>query len=169
MDAKMRGYAIGEMSRLTGVNIETIRYYERIGVLPEPDRTAGGNRQYSHDQLKRLFFVKRCRDLGFSLNEIRALLTMVDGRDFTCNQIHQMTVSHLDNIRQKLTDLKRLETSLKKLPSITWQPPAAKAMSPNARSSTRCLSRAECYTSQFAEVSSVTTWKDMLILFYICT
>jgi len=57
--ANTKGYAIGEMSRRTGVNIETIRYYERIGVLPRPDRTRGGNRQYNHDQLKRLFFVKR--------------------------------------------------------------------------------------------------------------
>ena len=107
-----KGYAIGEMSRLTGVNIETIRYYERIGVLPRPDRTAGGNRQYNYDQLKRLFFVKRCRGLGFSLDEIRALLDMVDGQDFTCNDVHGMTVTHLASVRKKLQDLKRLEQAL---------------------------------------------------------
>jgi len=112
-----RGYAIGEISRLTGVNIETIRYYERIKIMPRPDRTQGGNRQYNHEQLKRLSFVKRCRDLGFSLDEIRALLQMVDRDDFTCNEVHTMTVSHLATVKHKLDDLKRLEKSLKKMAS----------------------------------------------------
>lgn len=112
---KSRGYAIGKMSRQTGVNIETIRYYERIGVLPRPDRTEGGNRQYNHDQLKRLFFVKRCRGLGFSLDEIRALLEMVDRRDFTCNDVHTMTIDHLASVRRKLQDLKKLERALTKM------------------------------------------------------
>ena len=79
-----RGYPIGEMSKHTGVNIETIRYYERIKIMPQPDRTAGGNRQYNHDELKRLSFIKTSRELGFSINEIRALLEMVDRQDFTC-------------------------------------------------------------------------------------
>ncbi len=107
-----KGYAIGEMSRRTGVNIETIRYYERIAIMPRPDRTGGGNRQYNHEQLKRLFFVKRCRGLGFSLDEIRALLEMVDRSDFTCNHVHAMTIAHLANVRKKLLDLKRLEQAL---------------------------------------------------------
>ncbi|VAW01507.1 Heavy metal resistance transcriptional regulator HmrR [hydrothermal vent metagenome] len=110
-----RGYAIGEMSRATAVNIETIRYYERIGVMPKPDRTAGGNRQYSHDQLKRLFFIRRCRDLGFSLSEVRALLAMVDGQDFSCSQVHEMTIAHLGTIRQKLTSLQQLEKTLQQM------------------------------------------------------
>jgi len=110
-----RGYAIGEMSQLTGVNIETVRYYERIGIMPKPDRTAGGNRQYNHDQLKRLAFVKKCRDLGFSLDEIRALLEMVDRNDFTCGEVHQMTISHLATVKSKLADLKRLEKTLGKM------------------------------------------------------
>lgn len=110
-----KGYAIGEMSQLTGVNIETIRYYERIDIMPKPDRTEGGNRQYNHDQLKRLSFIRRCRELGFSLTEIRALLTMSDRDDFTCGEVYQMTMSHLANIKQKLNDLKGLERSLKKM------------------------------------------------------
>jgi len=109
------GYAIGEISRATAVNIETIRYYERIGVMPKPDRTAGGNRQYNHDQLKRLFFIRRCRDLGFSLSEVRALLAMVDGHDFSCNQVHEMTIAHLGTIRQKLSDLQQLEKTLQQM------------------------------------------------------
>ena len=110
-----KGYAIGEMSRRTGVNIETIRYYERINLLPKPDRTAGGNRQYNHEQLKRLTFVRRSRELGFSIAEIKALLGMVDGKDFTCGEVHDMTVSHLSNVKNKISDLRRLEKVLKKM------------------------------------------------------
>ncbi|MEL6202284.1 MAG: helix-turn-helix domain-containing protein [Pseudomonadota bacterium] len=110
-----RGYAIGAMSRETKVNIETIRYYERIGIMPKPDRTEGGNRQYNHDQLKRLFFIKRCRELGFSIEEIRALLQMVDRADFTCGEVHSMTTNHLTSVKRKISDLKRLERALKSM------------------------------------------------------
>lgn len=112
-----RGYKIGEMSRETGVNIETIRYYEKIGIMPEPDRTEGGNRQYNHNQLKRLHFVKRCRELGFSISEIRALLDMVDQKDITCAEVHGMTMGHLSAVRQKMADLRRLEKALKSMAS----------------------------------------------------
>lgn len=108
-----KGYAIGEMSRKTGVNIETIRYYERSDLLPKPDRTPGGHRQYNHDQLKHLTFIKRCRELGFSIAEIRSLLEMVDGKEFTCSEVHGMTISHLTNVKKKIVDLKRMETTLK--------------------------------------------------------
>ena len=109
---KKRGYAIGVMSRETGVNIETIRYYERIGIMPKPDRTEGGNRQYNHDQLKRLFFIRRCRELGFSIAEIKALLHMTDRQDFTCGEVHTMTIEHLATVRKKINDLWRLEKVL---------------------------------------------------------
>ncbi len=107
-----RGYPIGAMSRRTGVNIETIRYYERIGIMPEPGRTAGGNRQYDHDHLKRLFFIRRCRQLGFSIEEIRALLAMVDARELSCAEVHAVTIAHLSDIKAKIADLKRLEKAL---------------------------------------------------------
>ncbi len=107
-----RGYAIGQMSRETGVNIETIRYYERIGIMPKPDRTAGGNRQYNHDQLKRLFFIRRARGLGFSLEEIRGLFEMVDRKDFTCGEVHDLTVDHLASVQDKIANLKKLEKAL---------------------------------------------------------
>jgi MerR family mercuric resistance operon transcriptional regulator len=112
-----RGYAIGELSHLTKVNIETIRYYERIAIMPKPDRTGGGNRQYNHEQLKRLSFIKSCRNLDFSLAEIRALLDMVDHNDFTCGEVHKMTISHLATIKTKLANLKRLEKTLNKMAS----------------------------------------------------
>jgi MerR family mercuric resistance operon transcriptional regulator len=107
-----RGYAIGQMSRETGVNIETIRYYERIGIMPKPDRTAGGNRQYNHDQLKRLFFIRRARGLGFSLEEIRGLFEMVDRKDFSCSEVHDLTVDHLASVQDKIANLKKLEKAL---------------------------------------------------------
>lgn len=109
------GYAIGVMSRETSVNIETIRYYERIGIMPRPDRTEGGNRQYNHDQLKRLFFIKRCRELGFSIEEIKALLQMVDRADFTCGEVHTMTIDHLSTVKKKVSDLRRLEKALRSM------------------------------------------------------
>jgi len=107
-----RGYPIGQMSRETDVNIETIRYYERIGIMPEPDRTAGGNRQYNHDQLKRLFFIRRARGLGFSLEEIRGLFEMVDRKDFSCAEVHDLTVDHLASVQGKIANLKKLEKAL---------------------------------------------------------
>ena len=107
-----RGYQIGRMSGLTGVNIETIRYYERIGILPKPDRTAGGNRQYNQDQLKHLFFIRRSRELGFSIVEIRALLEMVDRKDFSCGEVLGLTVKHLASVREKIAGLKKLERAL---------------------------------------------------------
>ena len=112
---KDKGYAIGEMSRKTGVNIETIRYYERTDLLPKPDRTRGGNRQYNYEQLKRLKFVRRSRDLGFSIAKIKALLEMVDGVDLTCGEVHDMTIFHLSNVKTKIDDLKQLEKTLKKI------------------------------------------------------
>lgn len=107
-----RGYPIGEMSRLSGVRIETIRYYERIAIMPSPDRTPGGNRQYNHDQLQRLFFIGRARQLGFSIGEIRALLEMVDRNDFSCGDVHKLTVSHLGTVKAKIASLKKLESVL---------------------------------------------------------
>lgn len=107
-----RGYPIGEMSKRTGVNIETIRYYERIKIMPQPDRTAGGNRQYNHEQLKRLSFIKASRELGFSIDEIRALLEMVDRQDFTCGEVHGLTIGHLASVREKIKGLHKLEKAL---------------------------------------------------------
>ena len=108
-----RALSIGGMSGKTGVNIETIRYYERIGIMPRPMRTEGGHRAYDADQLKRLAFIKRSRELGLSLGEVRALLDLVDTGTYTCAEVHEMTMKHLASIRKKLNDLRRLERVLK--------------------------------------------------------
>lgn len=113
----MKPITIGGLSKQTGVNIETIRYYERIGVLPGPPRTSGGHRLYGEDHLKRLTFVRRSRELGFPLEEIRGLLRMVDGDDYSCDEVKDLTLDHLAEIRSKIADLKKLEKVLKDMAS----------------------------------------------------
>jgi MerR family mercuric resistance operon transcriptional regulator len=99
----------------TGVNIETIRYYERIGLVPAPPRTAGRQRAYDADHVKRLAFIRRSRELGFSLDQIRDLLGLVRGHELTCAEVKTLTEQHVADIRRKLTDLKRLERVLNDL------------------------------------------------------
>lgn len=109
------GLLIGDIARLSGVQVETIRYYERIGVVPKPARTKGGHRLYSSDQLNRLVFIRRSRELGFSLAEVRTLLDLIDGDEMTCEEVHGITMEHLSKVRQKVADLRRLEKALKEL------------------------------------------------------
>lgn len=104
--------SIGKLSKQSGVNIETIRYYEKIGVMPAPGRSAGGFRIYEPDHLKRLSFVRRSRQLGFSLDEIRNLLRLVDGHGHTCAEVHALMLSHLAEIRRKIRDLRRLQRAM---------------------------------------------------------
>lgn len=106
---------IGSLSKQTGCNIETIRYYEREGLLPEPPRSEGGHRQYDDTHLKRLTFIRRSRELGFTLQEVRGLLRIVDGEHYTCAEVKTVTLDHLADIRGKLADLKKLEKVLKEL------------------------------------------------------
>ena len=108
-------YGIGALSRATGVKIETIRYYERQELLTNPPRTEGGHRCYGQDHLKRLLFIRRSRQLGFSMEEIRELLVMVDGNSYTCGQIKAITVEHAKSIRTKITDLEKMESTLLKI------------------------------------------------------
>ncbi len=106
--------AIGELSRQSGVNIETVRYYERIKILPAPPRTATGRRIYDSAHLRTLAFIRRSRELGFSLNEIRTLINLGGPGKATCRQVREITAHHLENIRAKLNDLKKLEHVLAK-------------------------------------------------------
>jgi len=117
MNATPQPMTIGALSEHTGCNIETIRYYERIGMMPKPPRTQGGHRLYAEEHLKRLTFVRRSRELGFSLEQIRALLRFVDGGRYTCSQVKTITLEHLDDVRARLKDLRRLEKVLKTMAS----------------------------------------------------
>lgn len=109
------GLSIGALSKHSGVNIETVRYYEKIGVMPAPDRSAKGYRIYGADHLKRLSFVRRSRQLGFSLDEIRGLLRLVDGHAYTCTQVRELTLDHVAEIRRKIEDLKRLKRVMEEM------------------------------------------------------
>ncbi len=103
---------IGALSRCTGCNVETIRYYERIGIMPEPARTAGGHRQYDQGHVRRLSFIRRSRALGFSPDTVRELLSFVDGGEWTCEDVQAMTLAHLGETRRKIADLRKIERVL---------------------------------------------------------
>lgn len=105
----------GELAKRTGVNIETIRYYEKIGLLPEPPRTPGGHRIYDESLLKRLSFVRRCRELGFSLDELRGLLELVDGGSYSCAEVLESVQAHLRRINGKIRDLRKMQKTLREL------------------------------------------------------
>jgi MerR family mercuric resistance operon transcriptional regulator len=105
---------IGELSRLTGVHIETIRYYERVKILPKPPRTVGGRRSYDPTHVRMLGFVRRSRELGFSHDGIRVLLRLGGPEKAPCHQVRDITLDHLTNIRKKITDLRKLERLLAK-------------------------------------------------------
>lgn len=105
---------IGELSRLSGVNIETIRYYERVKMLPAPPRTASGRRVYGSPDVRILAFIRRSRELGFSLDEIRALLRLGVPGKASCGEVKEIAAHHLKDIRARIADLVKLECLLAK-------------------------------------------------------
>lgn len=107
------GLPIGELSRRTGVNIETIRYYERIMMLPAPPRTTSGRRVYGPTETRTLAFIRRSRELGFTLDEIRALLALsTDGGQDTCAEVRELAADHLGEVQAKIADLRAMERVL---------------------------------------------------------
>ncbi len=103
---------IGGASKATGVNIETIRYYERIGLTPPPPRRAQRYRLYDHEMIKRLAFIRRCRRLGFSLDEVRELLRFVDGGEPSCAEVKERTLEHIQEVQAKIRDLQTVKRVL---------------------------------------------------------
>lgn len=101
-----------ELAQRTGCNLETIRYYEKIGLLPEPPRTGAGYRMYGESHSTRLKFILRARELGFSIEDIQGLLDLVDGGHQTCAEVKERTESHLAGVRGKIADLERIEKVL---------------------------------------------------------
>ena len=106
---------IGEISTRTGVNIETIRYYERIGLIPAPPRKNGRRRIYDESHVRRLRFVRRSRGLGFALDDIRTLLALADRGEQACSETKEMTVRHLADVRGKIASLRKLERALREM------------------------------------------------------
>lgn len=112
MSAATPFMAIGALSRRTGCKVETIRYYERVGLLAPAGRSPGGHRQYDHDALKRLNFIRRARRLGFPVETVKALLALADGGGRTCKDVERIARRHLDAVRAKQSDLAALERVL---------------------------------------------------------
>lgn len=106
-------YSVGELATAGSCKVETVRYYEKIGLMPDPPRTEGGHRVYSLDQLKRLIFIRRSRELGFPIEQIRELLRYVDEPDHTCAEVKNMAMLQVRAIREKINDLERLQKALK--------------------------------------------------------
>ncbi len=106
---------IGDLAKATGTKVVTVRYYEQIGLLPLPSRTAGNYRTYSNEDMRRLRFIRRCRDLGFALDQIRDLLRLSSRKDEECAEVDRITAQHLIEIEQKISDLKRLAEELRRL------------------------------------------------------
>ncbi len=117
MGSKTGNLSRGTLAKQSGVNIETIRYYENIELMPDPMRSEGGHRLYNETHLQRLSFIRRCRELGFTLKEIRGLLKLVDGGDYTCAEVRDLTIEHLDDVKQKINDLKKMQSTLKTMVS----------------------------------------------------
>ena len=104
---------IGDLSYRTGCNIETIRSYERVGLLPRPPRSPSRYRFYDMDDVRRLTFVRRSRELGFSLDEVRTLLALsADNGQGACAEVRDLAAHHLEDIRAKITRLRAMERVL---------------------------------------------------------
>ncbi len=106
---------IGELSKATGTNIETIRYYERIGLLPAPHRTAANYRSYGEAHRARLSFVRHSRELGFTIEEIRSLLDLSDHPDRDCGEADRIATSHLVQVEAKIAQLEALRDELARI------------------------------------------------------
>ncbi|MCI0599137.1 MAG: helix-turn-helix domain-containing protein [Beijerinckiaceae bacterium] len=108
----MRPLTIAALAKASGVNLETVRYYERIGLMPEPERAANGYRSYGPPHVRRLSFIRRAREIGFSIREIRELLVLAEPGRASCAEVRTLTSAHLNGVRAKIADLRKLETIL---------------------------------------------------------
>lgn len=111
----MDGFRIGELARLAGVPVDTIRYYERSGLIAAPPRTSTGYRAYPPDALARLQMVRRAKDLGFTLSEIGELLDLYDNRNSPCHHLHCRAVAKLEELEGRILELHRIKNELKSL------------------------------------------------------
>ena len=108
-------FSVGELAKATATKAETVRYYERIGLMPDPARTGGNYRAYTRGHLERLSFIRRARDLGFSLDQVRALLHLADDRTQSCAEVDRIANLHLKEVDRKIADLVSLGSELRQL------------------------------------------------------
>lgn len=106
---------IGELARQTGVDVQTIRYYEREGLIAAPNRTESGYRQYRHEHLDTLNFIRHCRSLDMTLAEVRTLLGFRDRPEQGCSDIDRLLARHLAQVHQRITQMQQLEQQLRAL------------------------------------------------------
>lgn len=106
------GILRAQLALKTGCNLETIRYYEKVGLLPPPPRSANGYRVYSPELVQRVRFILRARDLGFAMEEIRSLLSLTDEGEQTCAHVMKQAQVHLNDVKQRISDLRRIEQVL---------------------------------------------------------
>ncbi|RQP24607.1 MerR family transcriptional regulator [Albitalea terrae] len=104
--------SIGVLARQTGCTVPTIRYYEEIGLLPAGPRTEAGRRVYEQSAVRRLTFIRRCRDFGFSIEQVRELVGLVDQPDRPCAEVRDAAARHLTQLREKLAELQALERGM---------------------------------------------------------
>jgi len=105
-------FGVGDLARAGQCKVETVRYYEKIGLMPTPLRTEGGHRVYHQPELKRLIFIRRSRDLGFSVAQVRDLLQFVDEPNHTCGEVKALTLAQSEEVQRKIDDLQRLHKAL---------------------------------------------------------
>ena len=108
----MQGLSIGEAAKAAGTGAETIRYYEKIGLLPTPPRTSGNYRSFGSQEVSRLTFIRRARERGFSLDHVRTLLSLSDDRAKSCGEVDEIASAHLETVEQKIADLMALKREL---------------------------------------------------------
>lgn len=109
---KARDLTIGELAERTGLSVPTIRFYEEIGLIPKAQRTEGGRRTYAESDTKLLTFIRRCRDFGFPVDQVRDLVSLSTSRDRNCFEARDLASGHLLCVREKIAEMKELERSL---------------------------------------------------------
>jgi Cd(II)/Pb(II)-responsive transcriptional regulator len=122
----MKNFKIGELATAGGCQVETIRYYEREGLLPQPARSAGNYRLYGTEHVDRLTFIRHCRSLGMSLTDVRRLLHFKDAPDENCNEVNLLLDTHIAQIAERMEELKNLQAQMLELRSHCSQNQAAK-------------------------------------------
>lgn len=118
MNAEIR---IGDLAKMTGCQVETIRYYEREALLPKPRRTSGNYRVYGQPHVERLSFIRHCRSLDMTHQEIRALLELRDNPGTNCAEVNELIDAHIAHVSHRITELKRLQSQLRGIRGLCAQ------------------------------------------------
>ena len=114
-DESTKSFSVGNLAAKSGCKVETVRYYEKTGLMPDPPRTEGGHRIYSLAHLKRLFFIRRSRNLGFPIEQVKELLRFVDEPDHTCGEVRGMAMLQARAVQEKIEDLQKLQKALNEM------------------------------------------------------